>query len=320
MIKAHLTELAFKVARARCRQVVLPILTYHRVLDDKDPYRPAEPDISNFTRQLRFIKKHFQTYTISNAVERLKASELPNNAICITFDDGYKDNLTNAARLLIEHEMVATFYIATGYLNGGCMWNDMVIDAFKQTTKRQLSTWDGTGDEYVFDSKDDKISTMRQLIKSIKYYDGSKREELAHRIRDELCSSNSSEHMMTNAEVKKLYDIGMEIGGHTVSHPILMNLKDTLIEKEILEGKNYLENIIDDKVSTFAYPNGRYGEDYNKAVRDIVERCGFLSAVTTESGVTDRNSDFYQMNRMTLWGGDSLKSTMRFIKNVYLTK
>ncbi len=68
--------------------------------------------------------------------------------------------------------------------------------------------------------------------------------------------------MMTASQVKKLVDAGMEIGGHTVSHPILATLDRNEARREILDGKTALKKWTGKTVSCFAYPNGKPGHDY----------------------------------------------------------
>src|ERR1044071_7430526 len=56
---------------------------------------------------------------------------LPKRALSITFDDGYADNYNVAAPILLRLGLAATFFVATGFLDGGCMFNDVVIEALR---------------------------------------------------------------------------------------------------------------------------------------------------------------------------------------------
>jgi peptidoglycan/xylan/chitin deacetylase (PgdA/CDA1 family) len=51
----------------------------------------------------------------------------------ITFDDGYADNVEVALPILLRYEIAADFFVSTGFLDGGRMWNDTVIEAFRAT-------------------------------------------------------------------------------------------------------------------------------------------------------------------------------------------
>ena len=72
------------------------------------------------------------------AVDALKTGKLPARAAAITFDDGYADNRSIALPILKQHGLSATFFIATGYLNGGRMWNDTIIEAIRRSEAKKL--------------------------------------------------------------------------------------------------------------------------------------------------------------------------------------
>ncbi|MCK9259472.1 MAG: polysaccharide deacetylase family protein [Azoarcus sp.] len=112
----------------------LSIFIFHRVLSAPDPLFPDEVDIERFSQILDWIGAWFNVVPLSRAVDDLAAGTLPARAAAITFDDGYADNLLNAAPCLAERGMPASFFIATGFLDGGRMFNDNVIEAVRHTT------------------------------------------------------------------------------------------------------------------------------------------------------------------------------------------
>ena len=108
----------------------------------------------------------------------------------------------------------------------------------------------------------------------------------------------------------------MEIGGHTVSHPILANLDAEESNREILGGKQALESIIDREISLFAYPNGRTGIDYQAKDVENVDRAGFVAAVTTQLGAAESSTDRYQLPRFTPWNPNPV-GFMAQLTNMY---
>ena len=86
---------------------------------------------------------------------------------------------------------------------------------------------------------------------------------------------------MTSDQVRALHEAGMEIGGHTVNHPILARTDDSVSSVEIANGKEMLEGIIGGPVRLFAYPNGKPGRDYVRQHPEMVKRLGFDAAVST---------------------------------------
>jgi len=109
-------------------QLVLTIFAYHRVLPMPDPLRPGEVVAEVFEEQMRFLSRHFAVLPLLEAARLLQKRNLPARACCITFDDGYADNLTVAQPILEKYQLPATVFVATGYLDGQRMFNDTVID------------------------------------------------------------------------------------------------------------------------------------------------------------------------------------------------
>jgi len=109
----------------------LSILTYHRVVAEPDALVPDHVCAEEFDGQLAVLARWFRVLPLSEAVARLRAGTLPARAACVTFDDGYADNAHIALPLLLKRGLPATFFVAAGFLDGGRMWNDSVIEAIR---------------------------------------------------------------------------------------------------------------------------------------------------------------------------------------------
>ena len=110
----------------------LSIVIFHRVLAEPDPLLGKGGDIVSFKRQLRYLVHSFNVLPLSESVSRLRDGTHPTRAACITFDDGYADNEEIALPLLMKFDLLANFFIATGFIDGGRMWNDTVIVSFRR--------------------------------------------------------------------------------------------------------------------------------------------------------------------------------------------
>jgi peptidoglycan/xylan/chitin deacetylase (PgdA/CDA1 family) len=121
--------------------------------------------------------------------------------------------------------------------------------------------------------------------------------------------------MMSQAQVRTLSEAGMEIGAHTVSHPILARLDDESARVEIASSKEQLEEIILKPVRLFAYPNGKPGKDFDSRHVRMVRELGFTAAVTTAWGAARVSDDCYQLPRFTPWDKTSTRFLIRMIQN-----
>jgi polysaccharide deacetylase len=82
---------------------------------------------------------------------------------------------------------------------------------------------------------------------------------------------------LTHGQLRAIGDMGMEIGSHTVTHPVLTTLSDAAIRREVFDSKRMLEDIVGRPVSSFSYPCGRF----DRRVRAIVAEAGYTLARTT---------------------------------------
>ena len=277
----------------------LLVLTYHRVLADYDPVID-EVDAVQFTRQMETLAEYFNVVSLESGLEQMSQGILPAGSVCVTFDDGYRDNYDVALPILSALNLHATFFIATGYLGDGVMWNDVVRQAIKHTSLRELDLHEFSMGKVSVDTELKKLQLIEKLLGHIKYNGVSRRIELVDRLR-QLAEVESSERlMMTEDEVKALSGAGMEIGGHTVSHPILTCASEDEARQEILEGKLYLEKMLNKKLKFFAYPNGQVDVDYDERHMQFVEEAGFDAALTTNSGVIDKSMGMFDLPRISI--------------------
>ena len=125
-------KVAFELLSPGQRNGRLSILIFHRVLAQVDPLFPEEVDAARFDVICGWLRRWFNVLPLDAAVRRLRDGSLPRRAAAITFDDGYADNHDIALPILKKHGLPSTFFIATGFLDGGCMWNDTVIEAIRR--------------------------------------------------------------------------------------------------------------------------------------------------------------------------------------------
>lgn len=296
----------------------LSILSYHRVLPERDPLVPDLVCGSEFESQLRVIERWFTVLPLSKAVALLRDGALPIRAACITFDDGYADNATVALPILRRHRMSATFFIATGFLNGGRMWNDTIIEAVRRTAEGNTLNFQGSGlPPLDTASLEARRSAISQILKALKYLPFEERQHRA----DALAAGAAlpRDLMMTSEQVRDLLRNGMEVGAHTVNHPILARMEDGRAHAEIRDSKHALETITGCPVTVFAYPNGKPGTDYLAHHVHMVEELNFDAAVSTAWGTATTNTPRYELPRFTPWDRTPGKFLLRMLHNTLRT-
>ena len=298
----------------------LSILIYHRVLPTPDPLFPDEVDVSRFEAQMVKVCRLFNVLPLSDAVHRLQRNALPSRAACITFDDGYADNAEVALPVLQRLGIPATFFIASGYLGQGCMFNDKVIEVVRRYPETHLDLSRlGLGKHSVatFEEKRSAIST---LLSQLKYKPLAERLALVGEVGATVGWEDPLHLMMSPQQVRQLHDAGMEIGGHTVNHPILASTDIATARTEIGDNRDRLAEITGAPVRLFAYPNGKPHVDYRAEHVALVKNMGFDAAVSTAWGVSTQNSDLFQLPRFTPWDQSLVRFAARLTGNLRKTK
>ncbi|MEW6513520.1 MAG: polysaccharide deacetylase family protein [Pseudomonadota bacterium] len=300
---------------------LLTILIYHRVLPEHDPLRPGEITAGHFERQVIFLARYFNVLPLREAVQRLRAGRLPRRACCITFDDGYADNLTVALPILEKYCLPATVFVATGYLDGGRMFNDSVIDAIARAAGQVLHLESIGLGQHAIGAVTEKRATIAAILEQLKYQPPGERAALVDKLVDLAgCGPLPTDIMLTSQQVGELAHRGVEIGGHTVAHTILTTLEAATAQQEIAAGKQRLEDITGNPVTTFAYPNGRPNRDYQACHVAMVRELGFELAVSTSHGVANSDSDFFQLPRFVPWGDSLTMLAARMMRNAWTGK
>lgn len=306
------TRVALSAAALHGRR--LSIVLFHRVLAAPDSLLVDEPDIASFAEQMRWLRASFRVLPLRAAVEHLVAGTLPARALCITFDDGYRDNAQNALPVLQSLGLPASFFVTTRYIDGGMMWNDRVVEAVRH--------WPGTGMDLrrfelgLHGFETGRAGALASLLPQIKYRPYAEREALADELLA-LSGAPTTRMMMDEAEILGLHRAGMEIGGHTVSHPILCALDEAAAGAEIRDNKRTLEGIIGAPLWSFAYPNGQPHRDYDARHIAILRECGYHCALSTSPGTADQGTSRYQLPRFTPWDRSAPKYLARMLKNYF---
>jgi peptidoglycan/xylan/chitin deacetylase (PgdA/CDA1 family) len=294
----------------------LSILIFHRVHSTSDPLYPDEPDAPRFEMLMMWVKRWFNVLPLSSAVEGLRRGSLPGRAAAITFDDGYADNCDVALPILRRLELPATFFVATGFINGGRMWNDTVIEAVRAVATPRFDLRAAKLGSYPTGTLAEKRATIDVILNATKYLPQEERDEVTSAIEKAAGKALPDDIMMTDDQLRTLRDAGMEIGAHTRTHPILAKCSPAEAESEIAKGRDDLERVLGAPPTLFAYPNGKPGRDYDSTHVEIVRRVGFQAAVSTSWGVARRGDDLFQLPRFTPWSRKSVPFGLRLAQNL----
>lgn len=300
---------------AHILQPRLTVLIFHHVLPEPDALRPLQPDVARFRRFLQWIGRHFEVVALPEALATApRRARRPR--LGITFDDGYRDNLELAVPLLHEYGFHATFFVTTAYAGGGMMWNDRVLEAVRAWPERTMDLRDLGLGEHPLPDDGARRRASSTIGAALKYRPADERERLATEIARRAPAPPRGP-MMGPAEIRRLADAGMEVGGHTHSHPILARIDLDRARAEIAENTRLLGEYTGRRPRLFAYPNGRPGQDYGPEHVGLVRELGFEAAFSTAPGASAAGHDRFELPRFTPWDDAPAPFLARLARNYF---
>jgi peptidoglycan/xylan/chitin deacetylase (PgdA/CDA1 family) len=317
------------VARS-CRNALTSrglILLYHRVAEvQSDPWSlSVTPE--HFAEHLKVLQKVGRPARLCHVPQNLRRRSRRDRPLVVTFDDGYADNLHNAKPLLERYEIPATVFVTTGYLEQNHeFWWDQLDRLLLQsgTLPRTLSLdLNGTTSHWDLGEATDysEVAAQRDRCwRAWDTYDPTPRHSLyrfiyqalqplpaaaQRKVLDDLQTwagvqpvGPAAHRPLTFLETAALAQGGLvEVGSHTVTHPILSAHAAAVQREELQRSKARLEGVLDRPVTSFAYPYGR-PSDYTAETAALVREAGFVSACSASAGVLGRDTDPFQLPRV----------------------
>jgi peptidoglycan/xylan/chitin deacetylase (PgdA/CDA1 family) len=223
---------------------------------------------------LEYLSKRASVLRLSEAIERLRAGSLPARAVCITFDDGYANNLHTAYPLLRKWNMPATVFLSTAYIESGEFF------PFLQA-KLIRDRW-GIPVNY-------KTSTIDTVLGQAAPWWPAMRRSLTD---DQICELRP----LTIDEVRSADSDILEFGGHTDRHCILRNETPDRRAAEITTSIRKVHEWTGRPVRLFSYPNGQRN-DFSEGDKQVLRDEGIEASVTGIPGTNRRDTDLLELRR-----------------------
>ena len=284
------------VSRAGCSRLRGPhrflVLSYHRVNDNGHPFFPGTPT-RLFRSQMELLQRRFDVQPL----RVLASGGAPKNAIAVTFDDGYRDNYTDAFPILRELGIPATIFLVTEAVDGNRMiWHDRIFDAYHRTAAPIA----------------DRRRELAESLARARSANPVEREALITRLLGRLAVEPCDDgwDKLTWDQVREMARTGIYFGAHTLDHSILSHVGAEEARRQVRGSKERIESELDRAVTLFAYPNGS-AADFNETTKTILREEGFRSAATTIAGSNDGTTDPLELRRVGMWSDDPNLSFIR---------
>lgn len=292
----------FDLARLARRHAAL-ILTYHRFSAGRED---GKISAANFAEQLEYLTKRYRLVPLAQLAESVVGREEARPRLAaITIDDGYHDVYQIAYPLLRRFGSPATLFVPPDFIDRRVwIWTDKVRFLAGQAVSQRGAfrpVMDFSEREIPIELTDaaSRREAAERINSALKQFPEEIKEEAIERLAGdlgvELPESPPDEFgPISWAEAREMQANGIEMGSHTLTHPILTRIGDERLRRELRDSKSRLEEALRRRIEQFCYPNG----DYDERVQREVARAEYRIAVTCVSGLNKRGDDPLTLRRI----------------------
>lgn len=266
------------------------ILMYHRITDDP---KGEGLTADQFRQQVRIIKRDFVPMTLRDLLKAHENGKVPENAVVVTFDDGYADFAEVAFPILEAEGIPATLFVTTGFVNGDIwLWPDQIRYAINHSSIDKLTL---AGIDQELSIQGDPITSWNTIADYCLTITNQQKLTLIDALFDQLevtkpSAPPSSFRPISWAQLADMVKRGLDVGSHSISHPILTKLDEIQLYDELKLSRQTLQRETGHPVEVFCYPNGGQS-DFDERVQEKIKQCGYQYAVAafpSRAPVSDR--------------------------------
>ncbi len=302
------------------------ILLYHRVAEvGADPWRMVV-SAENFAAHMAALRRRRLARPLSKLAGQLQAPGAPDNAVAVTFDDGYLDNLRTALPILEHQQVPATIYIVGGAVGKpDAFWWDLVSKVFLETATlpETLTLSQGEASQQwqlgpsaslspaalthlagwkadLEPARDRRQKAFLDVWAFIAALEPAARQRAIAELAEwsgisPVPSEGSGVRPVDFPELEQMaLSPLIEIGGHTMTHADLGQVGSGRAEEEISDCRHMLREATGQNITSFAYPFGRYSPE---TVR-LIDAAGFKNATCSKFGIATGRSPALELPRV----------------------
>jgi peptidoglycan/xylan/chitin deacetylase (PgdA/CDA1 family) len=279
------------------RRGAVMVLTFHRVLNDAEFQRTCSLPAIVIRRQT-FNDLAVHVAGRYEAVDFIRAIEAPSGKLRVmfTFDDGWKDNYTNALPVTRAHGVPLTAFVCPGLIGRALpFWPELVASLLGKT------------------SPPISASEVESVIENLKVAGSEHRQQYIGRLHAlhapaDIRDAYDSDRTVSWDDIREMDMAGVSFGCHTHTHQILTTVSAQTAREEVRESKQAVEGVLHRRCDLFAYPNG----NSSAATRRMLAAEGFAGAFTTQRGAWTSDTDRMAIPRVNMCEASVVGPTGRF--------
>ena len=269
------------------------VLMYHGVpakerFEGVENYYRYNVPLPEFEQHMEYLASRCNVVSLGDFLEGrgLKAGRMN---VVLTFDDGYRNNFTNALPVLERLGLPAVFAITSGFVTERePLWNDQVEFAVRTTRRERVRLrHDGAQAEFDRASEGERLRLYTWLLRVCVQVPQLERPAVIEAAFQELgvapeeVLSDPDYNPLTEEEVRLLGQSELvEVASHSVHHFLLGKLPPDRVRDEVRESRRVLEELAGVPVRAFCMPGG----SFDGGVLEQIFAAGYEAVLTSEVG------------------------------------
>lgn len=282
---------------------------FHRVTDKPDELWPPMK-VALFDRIIRHITENYTPVCIEDIVTKKILPDPSLNYATISFDDGYKDNLTNAAVILKKYNCAASFYVVTDCIEHNTpTWTYKLDYSIINTSAKAVQLkWDGEAVVFNLNTKKDRLSSAKKIKPALKKLNHQARQKTLDELFGQLGDVSMPQMMMNWNDVKQLIDMGFHVGSHSKSHLMLKGLPDNLLADELIQSFESIVKHTGVPPCIISYPVG----DFDENTLAVAKTAGYKGGLAVKQLPYNTETDsVFAIPRIELYNEPFIKCQLR---------
>jgi peptidoglycan/xylan/chitin deacetylase (PgdA/CDA1 family) len=262
--------------------------------------------VEEFAWQIHYFKKHYNPISFQQFSDwYFRGHALPPRPVLITFDDGHANNLRFALPVLQQEQITAVCFVLTGEL--GSSRQTWFEDAYYRLMFSKVQSWSlRNGECWPLQTRQQRAAACGRFFSLCRTLSEAEQKQELRLLQSQLPvpaiavdgELGGRFEFLSHEDVRRLSENGIEIGSHTITHPILGALEPENARCEIADSKSALERLLGKTVRAFAYPFGAPGLDFMPRDEALVKESGYALAFAGEGGFVTRSSNQFALPRI----------------------
>ena len=182
-----------------------------------------------------YLRKNCKVISLDDLLEiHHNGAVIPDNAVVITFDDGYRDNFTTVFPILKKYKMPATIFLATNMIDTAKVSSSYKVRYAIMNTKKKFVRFNARRWKLTTPSNRERVTQeLCNLLKELPEETRSLKADEISTPLDITVDEKKLPQMLTWEQIKEMSDNGITFGAHSLNHPMLTRIPLEDARKEI---------------------------------------------------------------------------------------